>query len=499
MKRLFAILICAACCGTAGAQERFDYVQRRNPWNGEMNAAGIRQDTVSRSYAEIYFMKENGGLVDYSASDDSWTAGAHTASIRHFDKVSFAGRFAYDYFDGRNMCGSMFTRPGYYPVDLYEFTPGRKIRESFALEGSVAAVLAEHWTTGLKAGFSAGNYAKRKDLRHKNKRLDLEVAPGLLYHRGAWAVGVAYLFGRNSERVEADEIGTSAGSYQAFLDKGLAYGVLERWDGSGTHLDESGISGFPIREMTHGVGVQGQYGPLQVEVAWRSRSGESGERDSWWYDFDASQATARATLTLRSSGYEHFVRVHAERERLDNRERILRRETIDGIATVLDFGTLPIFERRSWTAGTEYEIRSERFDLRAGLDWERLGRRSTLCFPYVREQQQHALAGFARGRVTCGAWEVSLGADFRQGGFSEEAFEQDTPLETQSVPVQLTDCYDYANEYFTAPRLGAEAGVRRNIGRFYVDLSVRWEHGFDLRRIPEADRVRALLGVGYNF
>ena len=41
----------------AAAQERFDHIFRRNPWNGGLNAAGIRQDSLIRSYAEIYFTK----------------------------------------------------------------------------------------------------------------------------------------------------------------------------------------------------------------------------------------------------------------------------------------------------------------------------------------------------------------------------------------------------------------------------------------------------------
>ena len=123
----------------AAAQERFDHIFRRNPWNGGLNAAGIRQDSLSRSYAEIYFTKENGGLAGHSASDDSWNAGAKTESVRHLKKVSFSGGFGYDYFDGRNMCGSMFTEPGYYPVDILEFTPGRKVRE---------AAYRPFWATG---------------------------------------------------------------------------------------------------------------------------------------------------------------------------------------------------------------------------------------------------------------------------------------------------------------------------------------------------------------
>mgnify|MGYP000756731711 FL=1 len=180
MRRILTILMLAAV-SAATAQERFDYIFRRNPWNGGPNAAGIRQDSLSRSYAEIYFTKENGGLTGHSASDDSWNAGAKTESVRHLKKVSFSGGFGYDYFDGRNMCGSMFTEPGYYPVDILEFTPGRKIREDYTFTGGVSAVLGRRWTGGLRVEFEAQNYAKRKDLRHKNTRLDFEFSPGVMY------------------------------------------------------------------------------------------------------------------------------------------------------------------------------------------------------------------------------------------------------------------------------------------------------------------------------
>ena len=62
MRRILTILMLVAV-SAATAQERFDYIFRRNPWNGGPNAAGIRQDSLSRSYAEIYFTKENGGLT----------------------------------------------------------------------------------------------------------------------------------------------------------------------------------------------------------------------------------------------------------------------------------------------------------------------------------------------------------------------------------------------------------------------------------------------------
>ena len=193
--RRIVVLLAVLSLGRVAAQERFDRVERRNPWNGGVMSAGIRQDTVSRSFAEVYFVKENGGMTDRSASDDSWNAGARTASIRHLNKISFAGGFSYDYFDGRNMCGSIFTVPGLYPVDIVEFTPGRKVRETYAFDGALSAVLGERWTGGLHVGFAARNYAKRKDLRHKNTRLDFEFAPSAMYRAGRFAVSAAYIVG----------------------------------------------------------------------------------------------------------------------------------------------------------------------------------------------------------------------------------------------------------------------------------------------------------------
>lgn len=501
MKRILLTAMMAASTLAGAAQQRFDYVGRRNPWNASPNAAGIRQDTLSRSYAEVFFTKENGGLTDYSASDDSWTAGARTASIRHLEKVSFAGRFEYDYFDGRNMCGSMFIEPGRYPVDILEFTPGRKILENYAFTGAVSAPLAAHWTAGLKIDFAARNYAKRKDLRHKNTRLDFDLSAGVLYHNGPLALGAAYLFGKNSETVKASEVGSVPESYKAFFDKGLAYGVLEQWDGSGIHLDETsaGVSGFPVKETVNGFAAQVQYGAFFAEVTYRDRSGKTGEKETWWHEFDATEVGARAALALSSDACSHFIRLHLDWESLDNAEKVLRRESVDGVNVVRYFGSVPLFGRRSTEAGAEYELRSQRLDLRVGGAWEKLARRSTLLFPYVKEQQMHALSFFARALVTLGQWELTAAADWRQGGFSEGAYELGTPLEVSDYPMQLTDYYNYATEYFTAPRLGGELGLRRNIHRFYIDLTARYEHGFDLEFIPEANRVRATLSVGYNF
>lgn len=483
----------------AAAQMRFDGFERRNPWNTGVHAAGMRQDTLSRSWAEAYFTKENGGLTDPSSSADSWNAGAATRSIRHFEKISFAGGFTYDYFDGRDMCGSMFTDPGRYPVDILEFTPGRKIRETYAFTGSLAARLGERWTGGLRTDFTARNYAKRKDLRHKNTSLDFECAPGVMYRAGGFAAGVAYLIGINTERIEAEEVGARAGSYEAFFDRGLRYGSLALWESNDLHLSTAGVTGFPVRENVQGASAALQFGAFYVDAAYRRRDGRTGERGIRWHDFAGDEVKLRAVLSLRSPLWRHVVRASFDWRSDDTREGVFTYETVNGVSTPHMHGSVPVFGRRGSEIGVEYEAAGERTELRIGTLYTQLDRRSTLMYPYVEGQERHVVQLYADCLQRFGQWEIDLGADFRKGGFSEYETRYQTEMTPGEYPSRLTEWYDCENEYLTAARVGVTAGLRRNIGRFYVDLTARYEHGFALRLVAQPNRMRATLGVGYNF
>lgn len=497
MKRILLLLMLAWGAG-AFAQNRFEDVRRRNPWNDGANAAGVRMDSVSSSYAEAYFTKENGGWCDCSGSDDSWNAGARTESIRHFSKISFFGRFVYDYFEGRNMSGSMLTRPGFYPVDILEFTPGRKVRETYAFTGGLAARLSPRWTGGLRVDFEARNYAKRCDLRHKNTMLDFEVAPGVLYRAGRFAAGAAYLFGRNSDRVQAEQIGKKGESYDAFFDKGLFYGIRELWDGSNIHLAENGIDGFPVRQIEHGVSAQLQYGPLYADATYRRSHGDTGEKNITWHEFEGDRFTARAVLSLRSSAYSHSIRLHFDWRQQDNREMLVGKENHNGIVTDRIYGSTPVFGLKRAETGVEYQIASQRFDFRAGGGYSQIERRSTLMYPYTRGQELYYTECFVRGRRSFGRFDITLGMDCRWGGFTERATML-AQIDTGDYPPQLTAYYDREAEWLTATRMGVEAAVRCNIERFYIDLSGRCEHAFGIRLAPGAERGTATIGLGYKF
>lgn len=498
MKQTLTLLMLIAATA-AVAQERFEQTERRNPWNASVNAAGIRQDSLTHSYAEAYFTKENGGMIDHSASDNSWNAGVRTESIRHLQRISFAGGFNYDYFDGRNMCGSIFTVPGFYPVDILEFTPGRKIRESYNFRAALSAELSDRWLAGLNASFDARNYAKRKDLRHKNTRLDFEFSPGIMYRAGKFAVGAAYIVGVDNEKIEAEEIGSTPESYMAFFDRGLRYGSLQLWESNDLHLTTSGVTGFPVRESTQGAALQLQYGPLFVDAAYRYRQGHTGEGGTIWHEFDSHGVTANAVLSLGTFQNRHFVRAGVDWQMLDNRENIITYENINGVTTPFIHGSTPIFGRRNLDLNGEYEWMTDRMDWRVGLTFTQLNRESTLMYPCTREQKLHYTMVWTSLLYRFGKWEVSFAADFRKGGFRELESQGDAPATPGEYPTQLTEYYNYDNEYLTASRIGAGAGVRRNIHRFYVDLSARYEHGFDLSYVAQPNRVAATLSIGCNF
>lgn len=80
---LFLLLL-----GLTASGQRYERVVRDNFWNSSSNITGIRQDSISRSYAEAYGSYEKGGFRDTWQAVKGWSAGAVTASIRHLEKIS---------------------------------------------------------------------------------------------------------------------------------------------------------------------------------------------------------------------------------------------------------------------------------------------------------------------------------------------------------------------------------------------------------------------------
>lgn len=499
MKRLVAILILSFAWAWSPAQE-YSHVAERNAWNGSVNAAGLAVDSLSISYAEAYGTKSNGGFVAPSASDDSWNAGVRTESIRHFDKISFTGMFAYDYFEGRNMCGSMFVEPGYYPVDILEYTPGRKIRETYSFRGGLSARLGGAVRGGLLFDFDARNYAKRKNLRHSNTRLDFEAAPSLMFRRGKLAVGLSYIIATDSESLSAEVIGEKGELYYAFFDKGLLFGSEELWTGSGIHLSEAGVSGFPVRSFRQGAALQFSYGAFYIDAEYRYGTGRTGEKDVVWHRFTTHEVKGRAVVTLLAPRYEHYIRAWASWRDTGNRESILFKETENNVTLMHEYGSTAIFARRSLDVRLEYMIYAPRFEFRAGADYTHAASLSTLMFPRSYVETVDAWRFDAAARVTFRRVDLRAGVCYAFGSTVEREHLFDTDMTVSDYPVRQRTYYDLSREWADARRLGANLSVRCRIARgFYIEARGQYLHGFGLRHTAGADWGAATLAAGYEF
>ena len=132
------MLFCLLICGAAMSAQTYEQTMRRHVWSTSENVNGMRHDTVSVSYAELKGSYEGGRFRDTWQPRRTWTAGASTASVRHLDNMTLVGGFSFTQTEGHEQCGSMFIKPGYYPVDVLEFTPGRKTLQTYAFDGGIS-------------------------------------------------------------------------------------------------------------------------------------------------------------------------------------------------------------------------------------------------------------------------------------------------------------------------------------------------------------------------
>lgn len=493
-------LLCLLLCGMTLSAQTYEEVLRDNFWNDSRNITGVRQSKLSGSYAELSAGYEGGGFRDTWQAAQGWNAGAVTASIQHLKKISLKGSFSFIQTEGYDMCGSMFIKPGYYPVDVLEFTPGRKTLQTYAFDGGLVYDVDARWRIGAMMDFESANIAKRKDLRHSNWRLDMTVAPGFMYHKRNFAIGANYLFRKTSESIEAEQIGISESSYYAFLDKGLMYGVYSIWTGSGLHLDEAGVEGFPVKEFSNGAALQMQYKGLFAEVEYLRTWGSIGEKEYIWFRFPGNEVNVRA-------GYKHFAwnRVHYARLNFNWRgrelhESVLEKVPVGGVTTVIDHGSNMISQESSWTLRPEYEYISEKVEVLASAKVEGQNKVTSQMYPYVAAQSLLTYGTDVKATVHWGMFSLSPKVGYSAGSVKDENWLTGDDSGVQTSPHRLQEWYDRHIEYVTAHRLNAGLSLRCTFEEgIYIEASGTWTHAFALKHTAAPNRFGATLKIGYNF
>lgn len=500
MRKIDITCLLLLCMVSAASAQTYDIIERRNSWNAGTNVTGIMMDSITTSYAELYGNNRHGDFRNSYEAEKSWSAGAIAKSITHLKGYSLTGSFSFDQTSGKNMSGSMFIHPGFYPVDVLEFTPGRKDLQTYAFMGGIATDIAPNWRLGGKIDFSAANYSKRKDLRHTNYRLDLTVAPSVMYHSGELAIGLSYLFNKNSESVKAEVIGTAETSYNAFLNKGLMYGAYEAWNGSGIHLSESGINGFPVKELSHGAALQLQWKGFYGDIEYMHSSGSAGEREAIWFKFPTHRITSHLSYRFKQGDKEYFLRLNLQWSHLTNNENVISKETVNGITTTYVNGSNRIFEQDVFSANPEYELISPRGELRLGTELSASKRLVTQMYPYVASEKMLCSRTYISGVLHTGRFDLKAAASFSTGDFTEKSRTVETATEAGNPPYRLTDYYNLQNEYATATHATLRLGLRYHFNRgIYAEVQGSYTHGFNLNYIEGASRWNETIKLGYTF
>ncbi len=496
----YILLLCLLVCSMAVSAQTFSEVERNSFWQGSQNVAGIRLDSLSRSYAEAFGRYEEGGFRDTWQAPRTWSAGAVTESVRHFERMSVTGSFAFEQTEGYDMCGSMFIKPGYFPIDVLEFTPGRKTLQTYSFDGGIAYDLDGRWTIGAKMDFESANLAKRKDLRHANWWLDFTVAPGVMYRSGDWAVGLSPVFRKVAETIDAEQVGTAESSYYAFLDKGLMYGIHQVWTGSGIHLEESGVNGLPLREYSYGGAAQMQYRGLFAEVQMSRTYGSAGEKEYMWFKFPGMKMDTDLRYRWTVDDRESNVRLHYDMKRQHTDETVLEKISENGITTVLNHGSNRIFSKSSWRISPEYEMLHRIMDMRAGADFEVSEGVSSQVYPYIYARSLKHLSAYVEIMFHYGRLDFGAKGTYGTGWLKESERLASEGSGVQSVPFRLQEWYERQMEYMTARRFHADLMLRYNFSRgIYIAADIRSTKAFDLDHSDDPNRFSATVKVGYDF
>lgn len=499
MNKLRNILaLCLLVISQTGlSAQTYERVFRDNFWNVSDNVTGIRQNDVSSSYAEVYGTYKGGDFRESWEAEQGWSAGARTASIKHLEKFSLAGSFSFRQTEGYGMCGSMFIKPGYYPVDVLEFTPGRKTLQIYGFDGGISYDVAPHWRIGASMDFESSNLAKRKDLRHTNWRLDMKVAPGFMFHNGDFAAGASAIFVKTSESVDAEQVGTAESSYYAFLDKGLMYGVYSVWTGSGLHLEESGVNGFPVKEFSYGGSIQLQYKGLFADLKYLRTYGSVGEKEYIWFTFPGN--TLEVNLAYRLNA--HVFRLGYEWKDKEMSESVLEKVTENGVTTVHNHGWNRIYADNAWTLSPEYEYVSGRWEARVYGDVSAKTAQSSQIYPYICTQ--YLLTWKAQADLLIhdlGRFDLGFKVGYAGGSVDESDRLAAEDSGVQTSPFRLQEWYDMQMDYLTSQRVTAEISVRYRIYRgIYAEAEGFLTRGFGLEHLSGPYRYGATMKIGYQF
>ena len=481
-KLTYLALLFLVCCDTIAAQDSlllrdYSFIQQASPWLTQRNAAALTLcDNKNIAEAELSLSHGSGKLTGISESPSVTTLQANIESYYRINpRTVVFGTISYDNLSGSDMTGSVFMQDR-LPFDIVEDSltnMGRKHRDTYHLMGGCGYDIYKGFSIGLKADYTAANYAKYKDLRHKNKLMDLKLTVGVLstfnIHHSTFNIGADYTYLRRTESVKFDTYGKNEKVYKSLIDFGGMMGIVEQYGNDG-YTDKT--NEMPLFEDGHSVGLQLslQHAPFSVfnALTYSHTTGYYGRKSPYTitytdHDRDILAEHVRLSYTPLSCTSRFHLDIRYQSEKLQNRMNTYRGLRNDNGATHYEYYDAAETSDKSWRnldidytmyLGIRHELPT--WTVTAGYHWQQRDL-SAYLYPYYRQQQlrtNELTATVTRNiMLSKGIWAITVkggyqkgtGAPYKDGTFVTPNTHYPSPNAQESLL-----WHDY--QYLTAPQ-----------------------------------------------
>ena len=518
-KKITILLSCVLLChsNTLSAQDSLllrDYrlIQESSPWLTQRNVAALCRGLYNHesiAETELSFSHASGKLTDVSGSP---SANIFQAGIGSYYRINprtvVLGTLSYDNFSGSDMTGSVFMQQR-LPFDIIEDSltnSGRKHRDTYQLMGAVSYSFSPELSIGLRMDYTAGNYAKYKDLRHKNKLMDLQLTAGVVSNPyPGITIGADYTYHRRTESLEFKTYGKSEKVYKSLIDFGGMMGIVEQFGNEG-YTDKS--NEMPLFEDGHGGAIELEVCPISSlsifgSIGLSHATGYYGSKSPYtitYTDHDRDIFTGNIRLCYDKDAMRALLDVRYQSEKLQNRINTFRGLTNNYGATHYEYYDGTETGDKKWRnldidytmyLGIRHELPT--WTINAGYHFQQRDLTAYL-YPYYRQQQlrtNEVAATITRNIILSkGVWSITAKGGYQKG--SGDAYTDGTlatPSDKQAQPATMDAFLWRDYQYLTAPQYNFGLQLKYTFLFPGTKLCTHIRAAFDYRRASITDET----------
>lgn len=526
-KLTYLVFTFLVCCVSIAAQDSlllrdYSFIKQSSSWLTQRNAAALTLcDNKNIAEAELLLSHGSGKLTGISGSPSLTTLQAFIESYYRINpRTVVFGAISYDNQSGSDMTGSVFMQQR-LPFDIVEDSltnAGRKHRDTYHLIGGCGYDIYKGISIGLKADYTAANYAKYQDLRHKNKLMDLKLTVGVFAPFTSWLnVGADYTYLRRTESVKFDTYGKNEKVYKSLIDYGGMMGIVEQFGNDG-YTDKT--NEMPLFEDGHSVGLQLGFFPqrslqrqtlkermfnVQCSMEFSHTTGYYGSKSPYtitYTDHDRDILANHIRLSyLPSTGTSrHHLDLHYQNEKLQNNMNTFRGQTNTTGATHYEYYDATEAGNKSWRnldidytmyLGIRHEMPT--WTMTAGYHWQQRDMSSYL-YPYYRQQQLRTNALTAtvtrNFMMPKGVWGITVNGGYKKGSgepYTDGTFVTPGSKQYQPATQEALLWHDY--QYLTAAQYNIGLQMKYTFIFLGTNLRTHIRAAIDYRRASITDET----------